>query len=95
MTMGQMGGMQMPPYDDKARLTDALSSQKFITETYNTWCNECSTASVRSELMNILYEEHQIQYEVFEEMRKRGWYQIQPAEQQKINETKTKFTTPQ
>ena len=95
MLTGTMGGMQTSPYDDRARLTDALASQKFVTECYNTWCNECSNASVRSELMNILNEEHQLQYEIFEEMRKRGWYQVQPAEPQKIHEAKTRFTMPQ
>ena len=32
---------------------------------------------------------------VAEEMRKRGWYQVQPAEPQKIHEAKTRFTMPQ
>ncbi len=70
---------------------DVLSSQKFITETYNTFANECVTPNIRSEFMKILTEEHQIQAEVFDEMSKRGWYQIPPAEQQKIQQAKQKF----
>ena len=34
-------------------------------------------------IYGILADEHQIQNEGFQEMAKRGWYQTQPAEQQK------------
>ena len=30
--------------------------------------------------------------EIYDEMTKRGWYKTEPAEQQKINQAKTKFT---
>jgi len=78
-------------FSDKDRLQDALSSQKFITENYNTFTNECITPEVRGVFMSILKEEHDIQNEIFTEMQKRGWYQITPAEPQKIQQTKTKF----
>lgn len=79
-------------FDDKAKLTDALTSQKMMTETYNTFTNECATPALRNEFINILNEEHQIQFEIFDEMNKRGWYQTQPAEQPKIDQARQKFT---
>lgn len=78
-------------FSDRDRLQDVLASQKFITENYNTFTNECVTPQVRGVFMSILKEEHDIQNEIFVEMQKRGWYQVQPAEQQKIQQTKTKF----
>ena len=78
-------------FSDKDRLQDALASQKFITENYNTFTFESVTPEVRGVFMSILKEEHEIQNEIFTEMQKRGWYQIQPAEPQKIQQTKTKF----
>jgi hypothetical protein len=42
-------------------------------------------------MVNILKEEHNIQFGVFTDMQKRGWYSPAAAEAQKINETKTKF----
>ena len=66
---------------DQEMLTDALSSQKFITDNYNLFANEC-----------ILNEEHQIQHEVFTEMQKRGWYPVAPAQQEQINQAKQKYT---
>jgi len=78
-------------FSDKDILTDALSSQKFVTGNYNTFTTECATPEVRGVFMSILKEEHDIQNEIFTEMQKRGWYQIEPAQQQKLQQTKTKF----
>lgn len=78
-------------FSDKDRLMDALASQKFITDNYNTFTFESVTPEVRGVFMSILKEEHDIQNEIFTEIQKRGWYQVQPAEAQKIQQTKTKF----
>lgn len=83
-----MNNMQM---QEKEVFDDMLSSQKFITDTYNTFANECASPNVRSEFMRILTEEHQIQADLFDEMSKRGWYPTTPAEQQKIQQAKQKF----
>ncbi len=76
---------------EKELFNDVLASQKFITDSYNTFTNECATPTVRNEFMRILTEEHQIQAEVFDEMQKRGWYPTPAAEQQKIQQAKQKF----
>lgn len=76
---------------EKELFDDVLSSQKFITDTYNTFANECATPAIRQEFMRILTEEHQIQAEVFDEMSKRGWYPTTAAEQQKIQQAKQKY----
>jgi len=76
---------------DKELFNHMLSSQKLITDTYNTFANECSSPNVRNEFMRILTEEHQIQAEVFDEMSKRGWYQTPSADQQKVQQAKQKF----
>ena len=82
---------QSPNFGDKEMMDDALSSQKFVTEGYNTFANECSTPALKSEFMNLLSEEHQIQHEIFIEMQKRGWYQTTAADQSKINHAKQKY----
>ncbi len=79
------------PMQDKDRMEDALSSQKFIAEAYNSFANECAAANVRDELLNILQDEHNIQADIFNEMQKRGWYPTTPADQQQIQTVKSKF----
>lgn len=76
---------------EKEVMSDALYAQKHITSTYNTFANECVTPLLRDEFLNLLNEEHQIQAELFNEMQKRGWYQAENAEQQKIEQAKQKY----
>lgn len=83
---------QQKPFGDREMMEDVLSSQKFVTEGYNTFANECASPAVMSELMNILNEEHQIQHEVFDEMVKRGWYQTESAPQKKIDQCKQQYS---
>ena len=76
---------------DKDIMTDLLSSQKFVTDGYNTSVNECATPSLKCDMLNILNKEHQIQGDVFSEMQRRGWYPTEAAEQQKISQVKQKY----
>lgn len=87
-----MTGQQM---QERELFDDVLSSQKHITDTYNTFANECATPNVRNEFMRILTEEHQIQSDVFDEMKKRGWYQTPQADMQKIQQAKQKYQNQQ
>jgi len=81
----------MANYTDKEMLNDALSSQKMLTNDYNTVANECSDPNVKAMMINILQDEHTMQHEAFEEMKKRGWYQVEAADVNKITQAKTKF----
>ena len=81
------------PMQDKDRMEDMLSAQKFISDAYNSFANECAAASVRDELLNILQDEHNLQADIFGEMQKRGWYPTTPADQQQIQTVKQKFSS--
>ena len=77
---------------DREMLTDALSSEKFMTENYNTYANECASPSLMNEFMNLLSEEHQIQHDVFSELQNRGWYPPPSAPAEKVQQAKMKFS---
>ncbi|HEX3016445.1 MAG TPA: spore coat protein [Caproicibacter sp.] len=96
MNVSQMSGNQSSSsITEKDLMNDVLASHKFITDTYNTYTNECSTPNIRDEFMRILGEEHQIQAEVFDTMKQRGWYQTPSAEQQKVQQAKQKYQSAQ
>ena len=80
------------PMQDKDIMQDMLSTQKALTGDYNNYTNECAMPELRSEMLNILHDEHTIQAEVFTEMNKRGWYPTTPADQQMIQQAKQKFS---
>jgi spore coat protein CotF len=84
--------MAQNPVTDKEIMDDILSSQKMITGTYNTFTNECVNQQLRTDFLNILREEHNLQQSVFDQMLTRGWYAPAAAEQQKVSTTYTKFS---
>lgn len=76
---------------DREIMDDILTSQKHITDVYNTFSNECVNQKLQDDMLKILKEEHTIQFSVFTDMQKKGWYSPGAAQAQMINETKTKF----
>ncbi len=76
---------------DREIMDDVLTSQKHITGVYNTFSNECVNQQLQADMMTILREEHNMQFDVFSDMQKRGWYSPAAAEQQKVTEAKSKF----
>ena len=77
---------------EKEIMQDSLSSQKFATSNYNTFAGECVNDALRTAMLNILDDEHNIQSQIFHVMKSNGWYQVDQAEQQKITEAKMKFS---
>jgi spore coat protein CotF len=82
---------QNKPFDDCAKITDFLNCEKHMTEVYNTFLCETETVSVRSCLSGILNDEHSMQESLFGEMKTRGWYTTETADQSKLNQAKQKF----
>jgi len=78
---------------DKELMNDSIASQKLIESTYCTFANECVNPSLRTDFLNILKEEHDIQADLFTEVQKRGWYQTKPADQNEIAQSKQKFSS--
>ena len=76
---------------DKEYINDSVASQKLITSNYNTFANECVSPVIREGFLSILKEEHDIQADLFCEMQKRGWYQVQPSDMQQLNNVKQKY----
>lgn len=78
----------MNNYGDKELLTDALDAQKSETNHYNIFANECLHPELRNTFLNILQEEHNIQFDVFNIMHDAGFYPTPCAEQTKIDDAK-------
>ena len=81
----------MQGFTDKEILNDGLSTQKATTDKFNTAANECVHEELRDKILNVLNQEHSIQYEVFNMVHQRGWYQTPAAEEKKVSEAKQKF----
>jgi len=76
---------------EKEILQDCLSSQKHAAAAFNTFAGECVNEQLRTTMLNILDEEHKMQADIFSSMQSNGWYQVEQADQQKIQQAKQKF----
>lgn len=83
--------IQSTCFGDKEMLHDALCAQKEETANYNLFANECAHKELRDTYMNILNEEHELQFQVFNIMHDRGFYPTPAADQEKINQTKQTY----
>ncbi|MDO4749471.1 MAG: spore coat protein [Eubacteriales bacterium] len=77
---------------EKELLQDGLISQKQIAGSYNSFAGECVNEQLRGAFLNILDEEHRIQADIFCSLQSNGWYQVEPAEQQKIQQARKKYS---
>lgn len=79
-------------FGEKEVLTEALTTEKSTTGTYNTFANECVNPQLRNDLMQILSKTHKMQADIFNEMQNKGMYQPCQAQQQKISQAKQKYS---
>ena len=86
-----METMQAYKLSDQQKMADMLATEKYMTSVYNSFCCEAATPSVKSALCSLLQDEHTLQSELFTEMSARGWYQVEKADENKINNAKMKF----
>ncbi len=76
---------------DKDIMDDILTAEKHAALNYSMFANECATAGIRNDVMNLMNDQHKLQSEIFDFMSTRGWYAPEQAETQKIQKAKQKF----
>ena len=79
--------------DDRLILQDCLSSLKDTASLYNVSAQEAANKQLKDQYLDIHRKTQNNITQVFDEMNKKGWYNVTPADQQTINSTKTVATT--
>ena len=72
--------------NDQIIITNALNTQKHLTAMYNTAAGECAHSQLRCAMMDLWKDEHEIQNDLFTDMNSRGWYPVQQAQQQEVDQ---------
>ena len=90
-TTARTTGTGTTGYADQQILQDCLSTEKHMTDSYNLYAGECVNTQLRGSMLNILNDVHTLQANIFSTMQANGWYQVDPAEQQKIQKARDKF----
>lgn len=72
-------------------MNDLLAMEKQIISSYTVGITEASCPDLRQTLTNSLIGSQQMQFEVFDTMRKQGWYQTKDAQDQDVTDAKNKY----
>jgi len=76
---------------EKDLLNDLLNQEKQMVTSYATYLTEASCHNLRKLLSNQLSQTSHDQYQVFEQMREKGYYQGKDASDQEVQQVKTNF----
>lgn len=80
---------------EKDALQDMLDVEKLLMNYYAAALTEGSTNSFRKEILKRYTEHAKTQFEVFEQMQSRGYYEVQPAAKMMIDQQTEKFAKSQ
>ncbi len=81
-----------PELNDRDRLNDILALEKYLTDSFNVSAREASHPYLHQDIMTVLNETHQAQYEMFEWMFKKGHYKLEAEEQTKLDQAHQQFS---
>lgn len=76
-----------PQMNDRDFTNDLLTMEKYLTASYCTYLNEASHQSLYQDMLTIFTETQNEQRELFNLMFKKGWYNFEAAEQQKLQQS--------
>ncbi|MDR0397134.1 MAG: spore coat protein [Oscillospiraceae bacterium] len=79
-------------WNDQDMIGDLLVQEKQLVSAYSTNMVEGSQHPLRTLMAQHLDQTSHDQFNLFQQMQQRGWYQTQPAEQNAINTTKQRET---
>lgn len=79
-------------WNDERMMSDLLDTTKHIATQYGSLILEGSTKPLRKILTDNLDETLNDQFQIFEQVQQRGWYQTKAAQQPDVQTAKQKFT---
>lgn len=88
---GQMTG-QGVQFSDQDVLQLALNETKMMASSLNTYILEASDDQLRRDYMTVLGDVYSQQKQLFDMMQQKGYYNVQNATPQAINQVKNKFS---
>ena len=79
--------------NDQERMADMLTMEKKLSNNYDLYASECVNTALRNEFIKDFTQSHTTQTELFQAAQSRGWYQVEQAQADKINQARTKYTS--
>ncbi|MFG6116975.1 spore coat protein [Halobacillus sp. MO56] len=73
-------------------VNDQLATEKYMTDAYNVALNEASNQNLYNDLATIFKETQDCQRDMYNLMFKKGWYSLEAADQQKLQQSYQQFS---
>ena len=73
-------------------MTDLILTEKKMSTNYNLFASECVNERLRDTYLDILTKGQKTQTELFKTAQQKGWYQVEQAPAQKVDQARQKFT---
>lgn len=89
---GQLPQIKGPQMNDRDYLNDCLATCKLLTDNYNVAVREASHQALHADMMQILNATHQGAREAYDLMFRKGWYKLEAAEQQQLQQAYQQFS---
>ena len=83
---------QTPEMNDRDYLNDLLNTEKCMSDNLSTALNEASNEHIFKEFMPMFNDTKEAANDLFNLLFKNGWYTLEKAEQQKIQQKQTEFS---
>ena len=80
-----------PQMNERDFLNDLLTTEKYMTTAYSVALHEASHEGFYQVLMNIFSETQDCQRDLYDLMYKNGWYSVEAADQQKLQQSYQQF----
>jgi spore coat protein CotF len=78
--------------NEKDTLSDLLMQEKEIIKVYGTFLPEGSTSEIRTVLKNNMETVANQQFQVFEAMKTKGYYNVKMADQNEITQARNTYS---
>ncbi len=81
-----------PEMNDRDRINDMLATEKYMTDGYDKALNEASHAALYDDILSIYTETQNCQRELFNLMFQKGWYKMDAATGQQLQQSYQQFS---
>ncbi|MBT2687516.1 spore coat protein [Bacillus sp. ISL-47] len=80
-----------PQMNDRDFTNDMLAMEKWMTNAYSVAMNEASHQSLYQDMLTVFNETQNHQRDLYNLMFKKGWYKVEAADQQKLQQSYQQF----
>lgn len=77
---------------DQEVMTDLMLTEKKMSSNYDTYASECVNTQLRDTFVSMLTQSHETQANLFKTAQQKGWYQVEQAPAQKVDQARQKFS---